>query len=197
VEIKLGLREKKKQATIETIFSVVEEAWSRQGASNLNMISIAEAAEVSMSTLYNYFDGKETLLKALKEHRLQSFTDYLKSQGDSSGTSFRERLKSLIAVMYQSSGEMARTQNFLKRIYKEEGDEDLHLFFLESFGTAAKEIFDSSVKSEILRPLPAELMGPIFIQMAERIFDSHQQMHLETKEALSLTVELFFEGFAA
>ena len=59
---KLGLRERKKQRTRQTILRVALELFAERGYTNTTLDDIADAAEVSTGTLFAYFPSKEDIL---------------------------------------------------------------------------------------------------------------------------------------
>lgn len=65
----MGLREKKAQRNRERIVSEALALFGRNGYEQTTMESIAEAAELSPSTLYRYFPSKDLIV-------LQRFTDF-------------------------------------------------------------------------------------------------------------------------
>jgi AcrR family transcriptional regulator len=60
----MGLREKKAQRNRDRIVSEALQLFARDGYEQTTMESIAEAAEVSPSTLYRYFPSKEQIILA-------------------------------------------------------------------------------------------------------------------------------------
>lgn len=66
----VGLRERKAKKTRKRIFDEALELFKRDGYEQTTMEAIAEAAEVSPSTLYRYFPSKDLVL-------LESMTYYL------------------------------------------------------------------------------------------------------------------------
>src|SRR5215470_5435370 len=73
-----GLRDRKKQRTFAAIFTATRDLIVSRGFEATTMEAIAARAEVSVGTLYNYFDSKRTLLLAL----LADATDRVATQAD-------------------------------------------------------------------------------------------------------------------
>src|SRR6202034_1021020 len=69
----LGLRERKKHKTRQLIAATARELFTRRGFENVNVAEIARAAEVSETTVFNYFPTKEDLVF----HGLEAFEDQL------------------------------------------------------------------------------------------------------------------------
>ncbi|WP_214327051.1 TetR/AcrR family transcriptional regulator [Nonomuraea sediminis] len=57
-----GLRERKKRQTRERISRVATALFVERGFDQVTIAEVAEAAEVSVNTVYNYFDTKEDLV---------------------------------------------------------------------------------------------------------------------------------------
>lgn len=63
----LGRRERKKQQTREKIASVALELFIERGFEQVTVAEVAEAADVSVNTVYNYFPTKEDLFFGLNQ----------------------------------------------------------------------------------------------------------------------------------
>ncbi|PDT78216.1 TetR/AcrR family transcriptional regulator [Bradyrhizobium sp. C9] len=66
-----GLRERKKEATRQAISDVATELFVARGFDNVSVAEIAEAAEVSRMTVFNYFPRKEDLFFDREEESRQ------------------------------------------------------------------------------------------------------------------------------
>jgi AcrR family transcriptional regulator len=62
MESGLGLRQRKKQKTHETIIRVALELFAEQGYERTTIAEIAEAAEISPRTIFAYFPSKEDIV---------------------------------------------------------------------------------------------------------------------------------------
>src|SRR6202034_2283497 len=56
-----GLRERKKRQTRETVLAVANEMFEARGYENVTVAAIADAANISVKTLFTYFRSKEDL----------------------------------------------------------------------------------------------------------------------------------------
>jgi AcrR family transcriptional regulator len=69
----LSLRERKKHKTRQLIAATALELFTKRGFENVSVAEIARAAEVSETTVFNYFPTKEDLIF----HGLEAFEDQL------------------------------------------------------------------------------------------------------------------------
>lgn len=68
--------------TVDRILRAAETYLIEHGSETLSTNKIADAAGVNISSLYQYFPNKESILSALAENYLQRSTDALKTQMD-------------------------------------------------------------------------------------------------------------------
>ena len=66
-----GLRERKKEATRQAISDIATELFLARGFDHVSVAEIAEAAEVSRMTVFNYFPRKEDLFFDREEESRQ------------------------------------------------------------------------------------------------------------------------------
>ena len=81
----LGLRERKKHKTRQLIAATAGELFTRRGFENVSVAEIARAAEVSETTVFNYFPTKEDLifqgLEAFEDQLLRAVRDRPAGEG--------------------------------------------------------------------------------------------------------------------
>jgi AcrR family transcriptional regulator len=103
-----GLRERKKQKTREEIARAAMKLFAKRGFDAVTVAEVAEAADVSEKTVFNYFPAKEDLVFPDGEARWEALLDAIRARPD--GTS-------LIAVF------RGETDAFLDRVAAGDVDE--------------------------------------------------------------------------
>ncbi len=73
-EPQLGLRERKRLRTRNSILTAAQELFSQHGIDGTAMETIAEMADISIASLYNYFPSKDVLLAEIIEQGIREFT---------------------------------------------------------------------------------------------------------------------------
>jgi AcrR family transcriptional regulator len=94
---KLGLRERKKQQTRDTIARVALELFAERGYDETTLAEIAEVADVSPRTIFSYFDSKEEILFCEAPPELRRLKDELEQRPDDSTTI--DTLRDLLSSM--------------------------------------------------------------------------------------------------
>lgn len=102
----LGLRERKKQATRRALVTAAARLFEEKGYAQTTVAEIAEAAEVSTTTMFNYFAGKDDILFASDRHRLDTAVQAIADRdGDESLADLLMRLKSEVLVAFDPRNE--------------------------------------------------------------------------------------------
>jgi AcrR family transcriptional regulator len=94
---KLGLRERKKQQTRQTIARVALELFAERGYDETTLADIADAAGVSPRTIFAYYEGKEDILFCHEGEYLASLEQMLDERpaGTTTVDAMREFLSSI------------------------------------------------------------------------------------------------------
>ncbi|MFC7713686.1 TetR/AcrR family transcriptional regulator [Nonomuraea recticatena] len=75
-----GLRERKKRRTRQRISEVAIGLFVERGFENVTIAEVASAAEVSVNTVYNYFESKEDLVLPPEEASPQRLADIVRQR---------------------------------------------------------------------------------------------------------------------
>lgn len=76
----MGLRERKKLATRERLMRTAMELFEARGFDNVTVAEIADAADVSKMTVFNYFPVKEDLIAGVAEHHITEPADVVRNR---------------------------------------------------------------------------------------------------------------------
>jgi AcrR family transcriptional regulator len=90
-----GLRERKKRQTRQRISEVAIGLFVERGFENVTIAEVASAAEVSVNTVYNYFESKEDLVLSPEEASPQRLADIVRQRrpGESAAGAVLARLR--------------------------------------------------------------------------------------------------------
>lgn len=90
-----GLRERKKRQTRQRISEVATGLFVERGFENVTIAEVAAAADVSVNTVYNYFDAKEDLVLPPDEASPQRLADIVRQRasGESAARGVLTRLR--------------------------------------------------------------------------------------------------------
>ncbi|MGW0516296.1 TetR/AcrR family transcriptional regulator [Crossiella sp. NPDC003009] len=101
----MGLRERKKRETRQRISNVATELFLARGFDAVTVAEVAEAAEVSKMTVFNYFPRKEDLYLDRHEEIIEVLTSAITGRGELSVTAAVRRLcHELTAANHPLSG---------------------------------------------------------------------------------------------
>ena len=75
-----GLRERKKRRTRQNIADTAARLFGERGYEHVAVVDVAEAAEVSEQTVYNYFPTKQDLVLDLEEDLRDRLTDLIRTR---------------------------------------------------------------------------------------------------------------------
>lgn len=200
---KLGLRERKKQRTRETVAGVALRMFLDSGFDNVSVAEIAEAADVSKMTVFNYFPAKEDLvmhhiadhadeyarviterpakqapLDALREHFLAALAAHDPSTGLSDSEDFLAFSKMVFTtptLMMRVSAQAANQE------------ETLTAAFAETLGTGEDDVVPYLAAHQVVATLQA--LGTRNTQRmhaGQRAEDVHETAAVEADAAFDL-----------
>jgi len=93
----LGLRERKKRQTRETIERVALELFAERGYDQTTLAEIAEAADISPRTVFSYFPSKEDILFCTESGYIENVREALQQRP--AGTNTVDALREFISSM--------------------------------------------------------------------------------------------------
>lgn len=101
----LNLKNKKKTNVLESIGKVL----SKSNVEDVSIVDIADEAEISRGTFYNYFDDKNDAVRTYVEHYLSRFMDYFQENLSANDNDFMMTIrKSYDTVMEVFQNEIYR-----------------------------------------------------------------------------------------
>ncbi|MFC4338134.1 TetR/AcrR family transcriptional regulator [Salininema proteolyticum] len=80
MDTELGLRERKKLATRHKILQAALELFEKRGFDDVSVAEIAEAAEVSKVTVFNYFSTKENIISDVGADHIREYADEVRAR---------------------------------------------------------------------------------------------------------------------
>lgn len=94
----LGLRERKKQQTREAIAAAAAQLFTERGFDHVTMSDVAEAANVSVKTVFNYFGTKEDLAFVDEDQIIATWVHHLRTRP--AGVSPFAAIKAHVSAQY-------------------------------------------------------------------------------------------------
>jgi AcrR family transcriptional regulator len=167
---KLGLRERKKQQTRETIKRVALQLFAERGYDHTTLAEIAEAANVAPRTIFAYFESKEDILLG-GEH---SFLDDMKRRLDErpAGTTTVDALREFLSTIPREDEDDVLRKKIMKenpalKMKAQAGHTRLEPMLAESIAR------DLGAKPDDLQPmLAAASVTAAFMSVRDRIFEA-------------------------
>lgn len=107
-DISVGRRERKKEETKQKIFLTAVKLFSDKGFEATTVDEIAQAADVSKGTFFNYFPRKELLVEYLAEENLEVVEEAAMASQASAADRIRAVYEAL-AASYEENPDLTRT----------------------------------------------------------------------------------------
>ncbi|CAM5464240.1 TetR/AcrR family transcriptional regulator [Streptomyces griseomycini] len=115
-----GLRERKKRETRQRISDVATGLFLERGFTTVTMAEVAEAADVSVNTVYNYFPAKEDLFFDRSEDVVDRLSRWVRGRdaGESAARAVLRELRAEIEAVSPRIGLMEGYDRFMRVIHE-------------------------------------------------------------------------------
>ncbi|MFJ6083509.1 TetR/AcrR family transcriptional regulator [Streptomyces sp. NPDC092369] len=115
-----GLRERKKRETRQRISDMATGLFLERGFMEVTIAEIAEAADVSVNTVYNYFPAKEDLFLDRSVEVVERASRWVRGRdaGESAARAVLRELRAEVEVVSPRVGLMAGYGNFMRVIHE-------------------------------------------------------------------------------
>jgi AcrR family transcriptional regulator len=203
----IGRRERKKQHTREKIARVALELFIERGFEQVTVTEVAEAADVSVNTVYNYFPTKEDLFFGLNQPMEDSLAGIVRQRekGEPLLTFLRQLLlgslepmkampspekdstrQQVFQVIQESPSLQARGRQMTESI-----EEDLAHALAEDMGRESDDIVPRLVANLILT-----VYSRIFAEYARRLIkgESSEEIHAGLSAMVTAGLDLLAHG---
>ncbi|MFE7043503.1 TetR/AcrR family transcriptional regulator [Streptomyces atratus] len=195
----MSLRERKKLQTRHRLLTAATELFAERGFDKVSVAEIAEAAEVSKMTVFNYFAGKEDLVLAPMEEHIGDVARVVRDRapGESAAAAVRRQflaaieardpsvglsdapvvlgLRRLIqetpALLIRAHAFSMRSFDLLAEVLVEEGEEPSVARIAAAQLIATRNALISTNQMRLLAGEPADAVAPDAVALAERGFD--------------------------
>jgi AcrR family transcriptional regulator len=157
--------------TRELIIESAYRCFRKQGLQKTTIVDIAKAANVSRSTVYEYFSDKRAILEACAEHASEQFYREMSKAMDR-GTSLEERLCHAAVFVTQARRAIASEKYF--------DEEAISLLLTKDAGVLLRECVDffapylsaAKLTGEVRKDLDVEPAGEWFARILFSLFST-------------------------
>ncbi|MEV7144451.1 TetR/AcrR family transcriptional regulator [Streptomyces tauricus] len=114
-----GLRERKKRETRQRISDIATGLFLEHGFVTVTMVDVAEAADVSVNTVYNYFPAKEDLFFDRSKGVIDRLSRWVRGRGpgESAAAAVLRELREEVEAVSPRVGLMAGYDRFMRVIH--------------------------------------------------------------------------------
>ncbi|MFI6723225.1 TetR/AcrR family transcriptional regulator [Streptomyces sp. R-74717] len=159
----MSLRERKKLQTRHRLLTAATALFAERGFDKVSVAEIAEAAEVSKMTVFNYFAGKEDLVLAPMEEHIGDVARVVRDRGpgESAVAAVRRQFLTAIEARDPSAGlSDAPVVLGLRRLIQETPALLIraHAFSMRSFDLLAEVLVEEGEEPSIARIAAAQLI---------------------------------------
>jgi AcrR family transcriptional regulator len=203
VQPQLVRKERERLAKRRDIMHAARQVFAMRGYENATLDEIAEKAEFAKGTLYNYFDGKETLFREIVESALNDVAN-LAGETMTAGGALREQFHSFALRMmeyYKANEDLLRiltrelNRMQLERELAHMAEHSRHIASVLA-SALRKEIRKRKVVEEDPVELANIFIGMVHNRVMRRSLEKRDLAALDARKEAALVVRLFFEGAA-
>ncbi|MFD6528435.1 TetR/AcrR family transcriptional regulator [Streptomyces sp. NPDC060184] len=194
----MSLRERKKLRTRHRLLTVATDLFLERGFDQVSVAEIAEAADVSKMTVFNYFGSKEDLICAPLEEHLddvpravrerapgesalaavrRQFLEALDARDASVALSsapvvlaVRRLIEETPSLLSRAHAYSIRTRDRLAEVLADEGEDAVEARIVAAQLIATRSALVREIRVRILAGADAEALAPEAVRLAERGF---------------------------
>ncbi len=192
------LRERIREATAEAILEAAESVFADGGLPAARMEQIAARAGVAVGTLYNHFEDKDALVRALVETRRRDLIDRLDAAlAGTEGLPFDAQLRRFLGAVFAHAARHGALLGAL--VQAGEGPARPGYGVLKGLHERADVLMARGVASGALRADAAGFHGLAFVGIARVFFlrALHERGGAVTEAEAASLVDLFLRGARA
>lgn len=157
--------------TRELIVKSAYECFCRQGLQKTTIVDIARAADVSRSTVYEYFSDKGSVLEACAEHASEQFYREM-SQAMDRGASLEEKLSHAAVFVTQARRVIASGKYFDEDAISLLLTKDAAVLLCECVDFFAPYLSAAKLTGEVRKDLDVEAAGEWFARILFSLFST-------------------------
>lgn len=185
-------RERERQVREEEIIAAAEKIFCENGYDQASMAEIAETAEFTRRTLYQYFPNKEELYFAAALKGFKRLAEYIQKAAENEETGYMKIYKSSVGYyrFYKDYPQTLRLMGYIGHVKKQSKSDsqrkaELDKYNYELFQSVAKDIEEGKRDGSIRKDLDAVKASFSLIFMMTGFFNQ-----------LATTGEAFIENFS-
>ncbi|MGW1882961.1 TetR/AcrR family transcriptional regulator [Streptomyces sp. NPDC001970] len=158
-----GLRERKKRQTRQHISDVATGLFMERGFDAVTIAEIAQAADVSVNTVYNYFPAKEDLVFDREPGLVEPLARWVRARdaGESAAAAVLRELRSEVEAVSPSVGLMDGCDRFLRVIHNAPSLQSRVLTFQRETVTKLAQALREETGTAPDDPMPFLMAGQI------------------------------------
>ncbi|MFL4907090.1 TetR/AcrR family transcriptional regulator [Streptomyces sp. MMS24-I2-30] len=158
-----GLRERKKRETRQRISDIATGLFLEHGFVTVTMADVAEAADVSVNTVYNYFPAKEDLIFDRSAGTVGRLARWVRGRdaGESAARAVLRELRAEVEAVSPRVGLMAGYERFLRVVHEAPALRSR----LWTMQQETQDSLEETLRAEVAAPADDPLTGLIASQI--------------------------------